>query len=150
MITKQAAAFLKVVAGVIRQHVDASLKDVQARLESVEQRAAVPGPQGDRGEIGLKGEPGTHGLDGINGKDGQDGRDGLDGAPGERGEKGDPGEPGAAFDLNAFTAALASKAVAEGWLTSSDDTHTQSHVQKTIHYERIDGVMRPVVIHETS
>jgi len=85
------------------------------RIKALEERAPVPGPQGERGEAGLqgsageKGDPGLNGKDGApgekgergekgasgeHGKDGRDGIDGKDGAPGEHGLQGEKGEPG--------------------------------------------------------
>ena len=76
---------------------------LKARLEALEARAMVPGPQGPAGkdgavgapgEVGKDGAPGRDGAHGRDGKDGKDGRDGMPGTTGPRGEKGDPGPKG--------------------------------------------------------
>jgi hypothetical protein len=79
------------------------------RLETVEQRAPVPGPHGEKGDTGEKGErgeigpagkdgrdgiDGKDGANGLDGKDGATGRDGKDGVDGLRGKDGAPGRDG--------------------------------------------------------
>lgn len=90
------------VTGFVKRELEA----VTARIESLETRAAQPGPEGPRGADGPPGAPGADGKDGIDGKDGEagpqgekgaDGRDGIDGkdgAPGPQGEKGMDGQHG--------------------------------------------------------
>lgn len=66
-------AFGREMAETAKAYVAMALDPILARLEVVEARAAIPGPEGARGADGLPGPAGE---------------------PGERGEKGDPGEPG--------------------------------------------------------
>lgn len=105
----------KLIAGV-HEYIGRALAPLALRVKALEQRAAVPGPAGERGqegtagpagkdgapgprgEPGLAGAPGEKGVDGGPGRDGaagRDGRDGKDGAPGERGPQGERGETGA-------------------------------------------------------
>jgi hypothetical protein len=71
------------------------------RISELEQRAPVPGPQGESGVNGKDGAPGLDGKDGapglagLQGEIGPAGKRGEKGEPGERGESGKPGEPGA-------------------------------------------------------
>ena len=79
------------------------LKD---RIKTLEERAPVPGPQGDKGIDGLdgrdgqagacgeKGLPGDHGKDGLDGKDGAPGEQGIQGERGGIGPQGEKGEEG--------------------------------------------------------
>lgn len=77
-----------------------SMTSVVERVTELEQRAPVPGPQGEPGKDGRDGidgkdgAPGKDGRDGIDGKDGADGRDGADGTPGEKGADGRDGIDG--------------------------------------------------------
>ncbi len=61
-----------------------------ARVEAIEQRAAVPGPAGEVGPQGTQGEPGPPGPMGNKGADGV----GLEGPRGAQGEKGVDGVAG--------------------------------------------------------
>ena len=70
---------------------------LRARVEALEGRAAVQGPEGAQGPAGSDGAPGLDGRDGApgpTGKDGRDGVDGKDGAPGAQGAQGDRGAKG--------------------------------------------------------
>jgi hypothetical protein len=62
------------------QQLRKQIATLEARVKTLESRAAVPGPPGDRGPAGERG---------------RDGRDGLNGAPGAPGPQGLKGEPGA-------------------------------------------------------
>lgn len=85
------AGLMKGVAVVIKEHIGSSVAPVIGRIESLEHRSLVPGPQGEKG---LDGNHGKNGADGLHGKDGRDGIDGKDGAPGLDGQKGLDGSPG--------------------------------------------------------
>jgi hypothetical protein len=71
-----------------------------SRIDVLEKRDPVPGPQGERGEQGAKGErgedgePGAQGEAGAAGRDGKDGADGKDGGIGPQGAAGPPGKAG--------------------------------------------------------
>lgn len=82
---------------------------LMTRIKALEERAPVPGPQGEKGlqgdngragidgkdgSPGDRGEQGEQGLRGDNGEPGIDGVNGKDGMPGERGERGDGGPQG--------------------------------------------------------
>ncbi len=68
-----------------------------ARIETLEQRQGVAGPQGERGEKGMDGRDGVIGPAGPQGEKGltgDRGEQGPVGAPGEKGLDGVPGPPG--------------------------------------------------------
>lgn len=73
----------------VRAHMERALGAYSARLEALEARAAVPGPEGEKGAPGEKGQPGNDGEPGAQGPQGERGE------PGQQGEKGEPGDPGA-------------------------------------------------------
>lgn len=100
----------------VREFVGRAVSTLAGRVEALEKRAPVPGPQGERGadgpqgiagrdgapgpqgERGLDGaagKDGAPGRDGANGKDGIDGKDGAPGRDGAQGERGLPGKDGA-------------------------------------------------------
>lgn len=109
---------------IIRQALEAFGKPLNAaftnafqRIKALEERAPVPGPQGERGDIGEKGDTGEQGPAGADGAAGEpgpigeagpagdvgpqgetgpQGDVGPQGEVGEQGEKGEPGEPGPA------------------------------------------------------
>lgn len=68
-----------------------SLQALRLRIKALEERAPVPGPQGERG---FKGEKGDTGEQGEPGQDGAPGATGIQGEPGPVGETGPQGEPG--------------------------------------------------------
>lgn len=71
----------------------AAIRPFLARLKALEDRAPIPGPQGERGD---KGDPGPAGSAGPAGAPGEPGPAGAKGDPGDRGEKGEPGPVGSA------------------------------------------------------
>lgn len=64
------------------------------RIKALEERAAVPGPQGPAGRDGVDGKDGVPGCDGQDGRDGIDGKDGTPGANGKDGIDGLNGKDG--------------------------------------------------------
>ncbi len=66
-----------------------SAKRTRKKLEEIEARAMVPGPQGEPGARGARGPEGLAGEPGAPGADGQQGPQGKDGQPGPQGPKGD-------------------------------------------------------------
>lgn len=79
--TREIAALMRSVAGVVKEHVGAAVAVVAQRVDALE-RAIAEIPAGERGPQGEQGPAGA------------DGKDGADGRQGERGEKGEPGERG--------------------------------------------------------
>jgi integrin beta 3 len=70
---------------------------LRARIDVLEARSAVPGPEGQPGKdgaVGPAGEPGAPGRDGTDGAPGLDGKDGAPGRDGSTGPAGKDGEPG--------------------------------------------------------
>lgn len=53
----------------------AQCADLQAKVTTLEERAPVPGPPGEKGDPGPRGDGGANGRDGLDGKDGRDGSD---------------------------------------------------------------------------
>lgn len=121
MIEKhERAAFVKALSTVVREYVASAIRGLADRLDVLEKRAPIPGPEGKPGRDGKDGEsivgpmgpPGERGLPGesIKGEKGDPGErgdpgesivgpagpQGEHGLPGEsiKGEKGDPGEKG--------------------------------------------------------
>lgn len=75
-----------------------SLRAAEDRLKALEERALVPGPQGEKGEPGASGQdgtPGPAGQPGPQGEPGADGSPGPTGKDGEAGRNGDDGKDGA-------------------------------------------------------
>ena len=87
-------AVLDGAADYIDKHLDGRVRALQARLDALELRAAVPGPRGEQGAPGIDGKDGAPGVDGRDGAAGRDGIDGKDGAPGIDGKDGVPGQDG--------------------------------------------------------
>jgi hypothetical protein len=95
----------------VREFVARHIGSFDVRIKALEERAPVPGPQGekgisgergdkgDNGEQGERGEAGTQGPQGEPGPSGKDGADGKDGEPGQQGEAGKDGEPGPAGEV---------------------------------------------------
>lgn len=88
----------------IAEFVAPQFAPILERLSAVEERAPLPGPQGEpggpgprgeAGERGADGAPGVRGLDGDVGEPGERGEQGLRGELGERGLTGDDGKDGA-------------------------------------------------------
>jgi len=77
---------------------DVQFVELMARVDKLEMRAPVPGPQGlpgPKGDPGLPGPKGDTGHPGPQGAKGEKGDPGQAGPPGSKGEKGDPGPQGA-------------------------------------------------------
>lgn len=92
----------------VREFVGRSMLTLSGRVDALEKRAPVPGPQGERGERGDKGDAGkdadpmfirsmvdeavaaipkpSAGKDGVDGTPGQDGKDGINGKDGMNGK----------------------------------------------------------------
>ena len=87
-------AVLDGAADYIDKHLDGRVRALQARLDALELRAAIPGPRGEQGAPGIDGKDGAPGVDGRDGAVGRDGIDGKDGAPGIDGKDGAPGQDG--------------------------------------------------------
>jgi hypothetical protein len=90
----------------VRGYMERTIGPILARIEALEARQLIPGPQGIPGADGLhgpkgdKGDTGERGIEGFPGDQGERGypgergEQGLQGIPGERGEKGMDGLPG--------------------------------------------------------
>lgn len=91
----------------VHEYLGKAFMPVLARIKALEERAPVPGPQGENGidgRAGIDGKDGAPGPAGEKGLPGTDGRDGERGPQGERGEqgpKGEKGEPGQKGDSGA-------------------------------------------------
>ena len=66
-------ALSEMIAGLIGEEVEKAIAPLQTRINELEARDPVEGPQGEKGE---KGDPGDNGSDGLAGADGKDGKDG--------------------------------------------------------------------------
>lgn len=99
--TEAVEALIVLRAGERFEPFAANIDSLTQRLVDVEERAAVPGPQGEPGEpgeAGPRGEAGERGADGAQGERGMDGDAGAQGERGEQGPRGELGERGLAGD----------------------------------------------------
>lgn len=94
LATREIAALMRSVAGVVKEHVGASFASLSQRMDEIERRIEeIPaGPQGESGPAGadgapgVAGEPGPQGAQGERGPQGEPGRDGKDGRDGADGK----------------------------------------------------------------
>ena len=94
---EQIVAAVKAHLQPLREALGASKAENSAlggRIEALEARMPIAGPEGPKGEKGADGLPGNDGAPGLHGKDGRNGADGKDGPPGLDGKDGVPGLDG--------------------------------------------------------
>ena len=103
MTRDELVAILRGITPVVREALATALDGLASRLKAVEDKAAVPGPAGERGLTGDRGAPGADGIDGLPGERGLDGgvgpagpagADGVAGPAGPQGERGAQGDRG--------------------------------------------------------
>lgn len=59
MTVDELGALIKGIAPIVRQYIDQQIGRVETRIKSAEDKALIPGPQGERGERGLDGKDGS-------------------------------------------------------------------------------------------